>query len=554
MKKRFFLFFSSALLTVYAGAQTLQEAVRKTMNERYEAAEADLQQLITTTPAAETFFYAGDNYFYWGEPEKALEMFEKAISSAPNNPLGYVGVGRMAMAAGETTKADAQFGKAVEIMNTKQNKVDKSIQQLAYMKMAESLVQADKKLDVAMGYLTTAQKMNETNPEVFVQWGDYYAQKDGVNLSNALAQYEKALQLDPKYTRSLLREGQLYVKVKNWDVALTYFDKAIAADPNFAPAYREKAELLYAAGRFNPAIESYAKYLELNNNCRVQQRYASFIFLTKDYKKAIEQVEKAKPCDPSNPIMYRVLGYSYFETGDFAKALENMNLFFEMAEKRGKPTPAGTDYAYLGKSLWKTGQDSLGIEKLKLAIEKDSSYKDGYSDIAAIYYKMKRYDKAAEFYQKKVDSQKENAPLDNYYLGQARYFNKEYALSDAAFEKAAVKYADAHFWRGRCNSRIDDQEKPTGLAKPHFETFVLKVGTDSKAIETNKKNLIETYSYLGFYYYSLGNFDCSRAAWNKVAELDAANEKAKLALADKDIAAAPGTCILIEGIDSSDRK
>jgi tetratricopeptide (TPR) repeat protein len=545
MKNLIFLFLSSALLTIQARAQTLQDAVRKTMNERYEAAETDLKQLIATSPTAETYFYAGDNYYYWGEPEQARSMFEQAISAAPTNPLGYVGAGRMALTAGDDAKADVQFAKAVEVMNTKQNKVDKNIQQLAYMKMAEALVQVDKKLDVAMGYLTTAQKMNETNPEVFVQWGDYYAQKDAVNLSNALAQYEKALQIDPKYTRSLLREGQLYVKVRNWDTALAYFDKAIAADPNFAPAYREKAELLYAAGRFNPAIESYAKYLELNNNCRVQQRYASFIFLTKNYKKAIEEVEKAKPCDPSNPIMYRVLGYSYFETGEFAKALENMNFFFDMAEKRGKPVPAGADYAYLGKSLWKTGQDSLGIEKLLTAVEKDTSYKDGYSDIAAIYYKMKRYDKAGEYYQKKVDSQRESSPLDNYYLGQARYFNKEYALSDAAFEKASVKYPDAHFWRGRCNSRMDNQEKPTGMAKPHFDMFLTKVGQDAKSIETNRKNLIETYSYLGFYYYSLGDFDCSKAAWNKVVELDAVNEKAKVALTDKDIAVAPGTCVLI---------
>jgi tetratricopeptide (TPR) repeat protein len=159
---------------------------------------------------------------------------------------------------------------------------------------------------------------------------------------------------------------------------------------------------------------------------------------------------------------------------------------------------------------------------------------------------MKKYDRAAEFYQKKVDQFGPNAlPLDFYYLGQARYFNKEYQASDVAFEKASSKYPDANFWRGRCNSKMDNPEMPVGLAKPHFENFIRKVGNDPKNIEANKKNLLETYNYLGYFYYTQKNFECSKAAWNKVIELDPASEKAKVAMADKDIAAATGNCELV---------
>jgi tetratricopeptide (TPR) repeat protein len=392
--------------------------------------------------------------------------------------------------------------------------------------------------------LNAALKLNDKNPEVYVQLGDYYSEKDGFNLSNALAQYKKAQEIDPKYTRTLLRKGQLYVKIKSWDEALAYFNEAIATDATFAPAYREKAELLYKAGRYPQAIDAYSKYLELNNNCRVQQRYASFIFLTKDYKKTIEEVEKAIPCNPANAIMYRVLGYAYFETGDFQKGLSNIEKFFSLAKDNSRITITGTDYAYRGKLLWKTGQDSLGIEQLKLAMSNDSTYKEGYGDIASIYFKQKKYDKAADYYSKKIAAGSAPSPLDYYYLGQARYFNKEYPLSDTAFAMASTKYPDAFFWRGRCNSKLDNPETPSGLAKPFYESYIVKVGTDPKNIEANKKNLIETYSYLGYIYYTQKNYDCSKAAWLKVLELDPANEKAALALKDKDIAAAAGTCVL----------
>jgi len=133
----------------------------------------------------------------------------------------------------------------------------------------------------------------------------------------------------------------LYVNVKNYNEGLRYYNEAIVQDPNFAPAYREKAELLYLAGQYKSAIESYGKYLELNQNCRVQQRYASFIFLTKDYEKAIEELEKAQPCDPDNLYMFRLLGYAYTEVGNIEKGTENMDKFFEKATAKGSPEILG---------------------------------------------------------------------------------------------------------------------------------------------------------------------------------------------------------------------
>lgn len=539
------------LLAAISGsvAQTKADAVKKTLNERYESAESDLKELISKDPSnGDLYFDAGDNYFYWGEIEEAEKMYRKGIEVAPANPLNYAGLGRVAWINNNTAVNSAQFAKAIEIMSARSNKISKPIQQLTYLKMAEVYLQSEKKdLPKALEYINIALGLGDANPEVYIQLGDYYSLRDGMNLSNAIMQYNKALEKDPKYTRALLRKGVLYVKVKSWDEGLNYYNEAISVDPNYAPAYREKAELLYKAGRYNPAIEAYAKYLELNNNCRVQQRYASFIFLTKDYKRAIDELERAKMCNPDNAIIHRLLGYSYYEAGDFPKGRQYMEQFFVMAEAKGKPTIVGSDYAYLGKLMTKSGQDSLALETLKMAVIKDTTYTEGYGDIAAVYFKQKKYDLAAQYYQLKVDKSEETAPIDFYYLGQARYFNKEYSLADASFEKAVVKYPDANFWRGRCNSKMElNPEMPEGLAKPYYQAYIAKVGVDPKAIEVNKKNLIESYSYLGFLHYTKKEMDCSKWAWSKVLELDTANEKAKAAMTDKDIAAAAGTCVVVE--------
>lgn len=552
--KKSLAFISGLVITLLSFGQTKEAAVIKTLNERYESAAADFRSLIQQSPSnGELYFLAGDNYFYWGVRDSAEIMFRRGIEAAPLNPLNYAGLGRIGWVTGNDALNTAQYQQAIDIMSAKANKIDKNTQVLAYMKMAETYVQGERKnFGKALEYLNKALTVNDKDPELYVQLGDYYFQneleKNGktgmLNLSLAQSQYSKAAQLNPNYTRALLAQGKLLVPARNWEDALKFFNDAIAIDPNYAPAYREKAELLYKAGRFPQAVENYAKYLELNNSCRVQQRYASFVFETKDYKKAVAELEKALPCNDQNPFMYRLLGYSYYETGDYAKGIENIDKFFELAIAKGSPKILASDYAYKGKLLSRSGNDSLGIETILQALEMDPTYAEGYADIAQIYSKAKKYAESAVYYEKKIEAVGEEATaLDYYYLGQAHYFAKDYAKADVAFEKASEKYPDAFFWRGRCNFRLDNQEIPVGLANPHYIKYIELVTADPKSVEAGKKNLIEAYSYLGFFYYTQGNFYCSKMAWSSVQALDPANEKAIIALEDKEIVAlTEGVC------------
>jgi tetratricopeptide (TPR) repeat protein len=542
-------------------AQTRAEAIQKTLSERFEVAESELNTLITKEPTVgDNHAAAGYNYYYWGVSNQddandlikklasAESCFRKGIEVAPTNPLNYVGLGHLAAFRGDAASLTGQFTKAEEIMNARSNKVDKLTKQQAYLKMAEAcLLSNNTQLDKAFGYLNIALPFNDKNPEVYIQLGDYHRLRDGMNQSNAIAQYNKALEMDSKSTRAILRKGMLYKRVQNWDEGLNYYNEAIALDPSFAPAYREKAELLKDAARYPQAIEAYARYKELNNNCRVNQRYAMFVYLAKDYKTALTELENALPCNDKNEYMYRVLGYTCYETGDYAKGLQYINTYFELAKTTGRVKVSGGDYGQKGKLLSKSGQDSLAIELLKQAIQEDPTYIDGYNDIATILTKQKKYADAASYYQMKIERVEVPAPLDYYYLGQSRYYNKEYQLADTAFALAAAKYPDANFWRGRCNNRMEaNPDQPVaGLAKPHHEKFIRLVGSDPRSIEANKKNLIEAYNYLGVYYSINKNYECSKAAFNKTLELDATNKIATTLIADENLVKAAGTCELI---------
>jgi tetratricopeptide (TPR) repeat protein len=548
-------------VSFFSTAQSLSEAIQKTLSERFESAEADLNALIAKEPTIGTnYAAAGYNNFYWGvsdqddaielaeKMESAEKLFRKGMEVAPTNPLCYVGLGHLMAFRKDANGCNEQFTKAEAIMNTKSNKVDKLVKQQALLKMAEAcLIDNNVQLEKALVYLNTALPLNDKNPEVYIQLGDYYRLRDGINQSNAIAQYNKALEIDSKSTRAILRKGMLYKRVQNWDEGLNYYNEAIALDPSFAPAYREKAELLKDAGRYAQAIEAYAGYKEHNENCRVNQRYAMFVYLAKDYKNALVELEKALPCNDKNEYMYRVLGYTCYETGDYAKGLQYMDTYFDLAKESGEVKISGGDYGQKGKLLSKTGQDSLAVDMLKRAISEDPTYIDGYNEVASILMKQKKYAEASGYYQQKIDRSEKPAALDYYYLGQSRYRNKEYVLADTAFALAASKYPDANFWRGRCKNGMEaNPDQPeAGLAKPYHEKFIQLVAGDARSVEANKKNLMEAYNYLGIYYLIKKDYECSRAAINKTLELDPANKIATTLASDENVAKASGTCELI---------
>jgi outer membrane scaffolding protein for murein synthesis (MipA/OmpV family) len=104
MFKSLFLMSALVVLSFFSKAQTLAEATQKTLSERFESAEADLNALIAKEPTiGVNYAAAGYNNFYWGvsDQDDAIELsekmdaaeklFRKGMEVAPTNPLCFVG-------------------------------------------------------------------------------------------------------------------------------------------------------------------------------------------------------------------------------------------------------------------------------------------------------------------------------------------------------------------------------------------------------------------------------------------------------------------------------
>lgn len=535
---------STVLASSFSFAQTLQEAITKSDNERYQAAAADFRSLISKDAAkGDNYFYYGENFFKKGDLDSANMYYQKGVELNATYPLNYVGLGKVLWYKGKTADSKTQFFKAATLGANKNTEVMR--------KTAEAYINSDNKnLDEAITLLNAAIKIEPKNADNYLLMGDALLEKNPTEGGPAIKQYDKFTELNPKSPKGILRAGKLYQRGRNYQLALDLYKKAQDLDPTYAPAYREKAELYHMAGQKANAVESYKKYLELNNSDDARERYAAFVFNNKQYAEAISEIEKLQSAGNSNLYLDRYLGYSYAELGNktdtaaFKKGLNAITKFFEKSSKVANFKYVGTDYKYKGMLLSKTGQDSLGILEMEKGAALDPKIAgEIINEVAKAYMKSKKYGKAIETYEKKMAGDPKNLTSQDWYeFGRAYYYNggakqrekkdaeatESFIKADTCFSKLAQlspTYSIAYFWRGKANVQ-QDLKDDKGLAKPFYEKAISLVKPEEKT--SVKSNIIEAYLYLGSHYAFSKEKDLSKAKeyFNLVKELDPANKAA----------------------------
>lgn len=526
-------------------AQSLQDAITKTENERYEAAAADYRALIAKEGSkGDNYFHYGENFFKRGDIDSANIFYAKGTELSPTYPMNFIGLGKVLLSKNDVNGAKTQFFKATSISQSKNAEV--------FRRIAEAWLATDyKNPDEAITAANMAIKLDGKNPENFIVLGDAMLEKNPSDGGGPIKQYKQATTLNPKSAKGIIREGKLYQRGRNYQLALEKYKEAEAIDATYAPAYREKAELYFLAGQSAKSIENWKKYLEFNNSDYARYRYMSALYTNKQYSEAVKEYEGLKSNGFNNLYLERLAGYSYAEMGDktdkeaYNKGLTAINKFFEMATPNFKYI--ANDYKYKGILLSRTGKDSLAFLEMDKAIALDPAFaKDIYTEMGMIAYRSKKYDKVASIIEKKMstDALNNNDYFNygraNYNLGQNKLIEassikdaKAKAAKEAEAQPFMVKadsafaglirlnpnWVTAYTWRGRSSSLINFDS-----AKPYYEKVLAVVKPEEKT-GSYKKDVVEAYEYLGSYYVNTKDKANADATFTSLKEIDPNNIK-----------------------------
>lgn len=178
---------------------------------------------------------------------ESLPLLEKIVVAEPNNPDMHLYLGFALIAQADTTK-DAAQRKALkvraraEFIKAKDLNVDAPI--------VDALISSIPP-DGADGAAFTS---NIAANSLMVEAESFFSQG---KLDEALVNYKKALELDPKLYHAALFAGDVFVQKGNYAESLVWYERAIAIDPMIETAYRYSATPLMKQGKTEAARDRY---------------------------------------------------------------------------------------------------------------------------------------------------------------------------------------------------------------------------------------------------------------------------------------------------------
>ncbi|KQX15209.1 tetratricopeptide repeat protein [Flavobacterium sp. Root420] len=541
-----FKIFSLALVASasVAKAQDINQAKKAIDAEQFEKAKSLLKSIIKAKPSdGEANFVLGNIYLNQAIVDSAKIYYLNGLEAADKKNLNYIGLGQLDLDSKNTASAQANFGLATKDIKRK------DVNEFIYIGRAY-MNSTSPDYTNAIASLKRALALEPQNATALLAIGDAYYGAN--NQNDAYKAYRDAFTADPTLLRAKMQLGVLLKGAKSYDEAIKAFNEVIAIDANYGPVYRELAETYYKWARNKPstrqtnyqkAIQNYEKYLSLTDySMNSRMRHADFLILVEDYKALEKEANKMIELDKVNPRIYRYLGYSAYENGNYDIAIKSLEDYMKVPSNK----VIAKDNLYLGFAKIKKGTDAAGVvdpaafeaglAEIKKAVAVEPLAVEDLGDFGKELFGKKQYNQAAAIYElSTTNTEQKNYLNDNVYYGISLYYanaNKEKTAmdaaaltkADAAFDRVLVAsptYDEAYLYKGRINNLLEKDD----LIIKNYQEYITRTtakGAEELAKPATVKKVVESYNSIGAAY---ANTDKAKAIeyFNKSLTLDPTN-------------------------------
>jgi len=140
-------------------------------------------------------------------------MYKKGTEVQPTNGLNFAGIGKVLLAQNKEADANTNLFKAKTLGAKNANTL---------VEIAEAYITAPERLrkpDDAIALLDNALKLESKNAEAHILKGDALEILHPTEGGPAIKEYEDAQKLNPKSPKAVLRQGKLFLRARNYQLA-----------------------------------------------------------------------------------------------------------------------------------------------------------------------------------------------------------------------------------------------------------------------------------------------------------------------------------------------
>src|ERR1700677_3466662 len=258
-------------------------------------------------------------------------------------------------------------------------------------------------LDLAIAALNSAVKADPRFALGFAQLGEAYRlkyrlDKDKKWIDEALANCQKAQQLNDRLPMVYVTLGKLHSYTGNYELSLQETQRALQLDPRNADAIISLARSYESAGRTADAEAAYRKAIALRpDSWDGFNQLAGFLYDHRRYDEAVVQYRHAIELTPDNSALYLNLGAVYSEMGEKHYAEAEQMLLKSIALEPSYPAYTNLGYVYIQQQKFAEAADAE--EKALQLNDKDYLV---WGNLAIAYEGLKNKEKASEAWDREI--------------------------------------------------------------------------------------------------------------------------------------------------------
>ena len=261
--------------------------------------------------------------------------------------------------------------------------------------------------------------------------------------------YDKAIELKPEYLEAWTGRGYALDKLQKSQEAIASFENALKIQPDYPQAWEGKGDSLLDSQRYEEAIASYEKAVEFQPNLyRAWYNRGQAYQKLKQYDRAVESYQKAVEIKFDNSEVWYNLGNVFLE-------LDKNQEAFEAYEKAVRFQPDFHQAWYSkGIALLKMRRHEEAVAAYETTVKLKPDYDRAWYNLGWSYHELRKYEQAIECYNKALDlNPKESQAWYN--RGNAQYNLKRYEDAIASYNEAVyVKPDYSEAWYSRGNALV----------------------------------------------------------------------------------------------------
>jgi tetratricopeptide (TPR) repeat protein len=275
----------------------------------------------------------------------------------------------------------------------------------------------------------------------------------------ALADFNRALKLNPKQVQTLVNLAQVHIIQDQRDSAISILTSALLLAPKDASLYHYRAMSYWNLGNNNAALDDFSRAIELNGQFAIAYVNRGAVWMyAGNFNAALTDVSTAIRIDPFCGRAYLISGIVHYNLDNLTKAKDDLNRAIDLDSTNSD--------AYRYRALIAILQRSYdqALADFNRTIQLNPNNGLAYIDRGDLYFLLENYAAAIEDYKKALTiKDAANTCVACAYNGLGRAYYEQHNLDSAieSFTKAieaSPDFAEAYAGRAKAYQAKGDHK------------------------------------------------------------------------------------------------